>query len=103
MKHCCARMSEMVAYTCKQHPNRFDCPDCLVDYVPTFDEYGILVHDGGASEVSIAYCPWCGARLAKSKRERWFDELEALGFDSPFEQEIPERYKSDAWWRALKT
>jgi hypothetical protein len=43
-------------------------------YHPTFDEYGIIVHDGGPSFVVIAYCPWCGVGLPESKRDRWFTE-----------------------------
>ena len=97
-RHCCTRMSEMVAYTCEQHPDRFYCPDCLVQYLPKFDEYGLIIHDGGSSIISIGFCPWCGARLPESKRDRWFDELAALGLNDPSEQEIPERYMSDAWF-----
>ena len=50
--------------------------------------------------MSIAFCPWCGAKLPESLRERWFAELQALGFDDPSEQDIPERYRGDAWYRA---
>ena len=91
-------MSEMLAFTREQHSDPFDCPDCLVHYAAKFDEYGLIIHDGGSSSVSIGFCPWCGARLPDSKRDRWFDELEALGFDDPTDQEIPERYRSDAWF-----
>lgn len=38
-------------------------------------------------------------KLPESKRERWFEELEALGFNEPSEQDIPQRFLSDAWWR----
>ena len=97
--HCCPRMSEMVAHICEQHPDRFDCPECLVEYEPKFDEYGLIIHDGGSSSMSIQFCPWCGTRLPESKRDRWFDELASLGFDDPSEQEIPEPYNTDAWFR----
>jgi hypothetical protein len=96
--HCCTKMSEAVAFACEQHSDRFDCPDCLVHYTPQFDEYGLIVHDGGASCVAISFCPWCGARLPESKRGRWHDELALLGFDDPTEQGIPERFKSEAWY-----
>jgi hypothetical protein len=44
------------------HADRFDCPDALIERRE--DGYhGIIVHDGGASSVQIAYCPWCGKRL----------------------------------------
>ncbi len=91
-------MSEAVASTCEQHAHRFDCPDCLIDYSLLFDEYGIIVHDGGSSSMTIAFCPWCGTRLPESKRDRWFDELAALGFDEPLEQDIPEGFRTVAWY-----
>jgi len=90
-------MNEMIAHTCEQHTGRFDCADCLIKYEPKFDEYGLIIHDGGSSSISIQFCPWCGARLPESKRDRWFDELAALGFDDPTVQEIPEHYRTDAW------
>jgi hypothetical protein len=96
--HCCTKMSEAVAFACERHSDSFDCPDCLVHYTPQFDEYGLIVHDGGVSSIVISYCPWCGERLPESKRGRWHDELTLLGFDDPTEQEIPERFKSEAWY-----
>ncbi|WP_423212808.1 DUF6980 family protein [Mycobacterium talmoniae] len=41
-----------------------------------FTEYGLLIHDGGASSLAIAYCPWCGTKLPASERGRWFSQLE---------------------------
>ena len=76
------------------------CPDVLIQYSPKFDEYGLIVHDGGESSIAISFCPWCGTKLPESKRDRWFSELEALGFDEPLlDQAIPERYKNDSWYR----
>jgi hypothetical protein len=48
---------------CDQHPDRFDCPDCLIHYSPRTRMYGLIVHDGGSSFVVIRFCPWCGNRL----------------------------------------
>lgn len=74
-KHCCTMMTDNVNHRCDMHPDPADCPDHLIYYSPRFDEYGILVHDGGSSMVGIQYCPWCGTRLPASQRDRWFDEL----------------------------
>jgi len=63
-----------------------------------FNEYGLIVHDGGSSSITIEFCPWCGTQLPESLRDRWFDELEALGFDNPFEQDIPKKYKTNEWY-----
>lgn len=96
--HCCPAMKDQVEYKCAQHANIFDCPDALISYSARFGEYGFIVHDGGQSTISIAFCPWCGAKLAASRREQWFSELEALGFDDPWQQAIPEKYADDAWY-----
>ena len=67
MMHCCERMSEELARKCDLHPDRFECPDALVDFSPDSKSYGLIVHDGGSSVISIQYCPWCGAHLEKGQ------------------------------------
>jgi hypothetical protein len=91
-------MRDEVEHRCAEHPDPYDCPDHLARYVPNLDEYGLIVHDGGASYVEIAYCPWCGTRLPRSKRERWWAEMERLGID-PWTETPPPPYQSDAWYR----
>ena len=91
-------MTGAVAFVCAQHPDRHDCPDCLIDYSPKLREFGILIHDGGASKASISFCPWCGSALPPSLRDEWFDRLDQLGID-PWVDEIPSAYTSDEWWR----
>jgi hypothetical protein len=92
-------MARAVAFTCHAHANEFECPDSLVHYLPRFDEYGLIIHDGGESFQAISYCPWCGSKLPESKRDRWFDELADLGIDDPHEEDVPPQYLSDAWYR----
>ena len=58
-----------------------------------FDEYWI---PAGGSRQCLFYCPWCGEKLPPSQRDRWFDELEAMGLD-PLADDIPESYRSAAW------
>ncbi|MBK1884552.1 hypothetical protein JIN85_19205 [Luteolibacter pohnpeiensis] len=94
-------MKSAVASECEQHVGRRDCPDALINYSAKFDEYGIIVHDGGSSSISIDYCPWCGSKLPEPQRDRWFDELEKLGITDPIEQEIPEVF-ADGRWRNNK-
>lgn len=98
-EHCCQKIIETVNHKCEQHSSPFDCPDHLIYYSNRFDEYGIIIHDGGRSYVVIQYCPWCGMKLPESKRDLWFEELELLGFDNPFEQDIPEKYQTDEWYK----
>jgi hypothetical protein len=61
-------MRTALTRSCPQHPDRHDCPDALIGYSPKFDEYGLLIHDGGTSSLAIRFCPFCGAALPHSKR-----------------------------------
>jgi hypothetical protein len=72
----------------------FECADAIVVYNEVFDEYGIPVHDGGASYVLIEHCPWCGEKLPESQRDRWFDATEALGVDH---EALPPKFLTGAW------
>lgn len=56
--------------TCDQHPDRWDCPDALIGHWPKSNEYGLIVHDGGSSMITITFCPWCGTNLAPSASDR---------------------------------
>jgi len=67
-RHCCDEMARQADRRCDTHPDPFDCPDNPIFYAARFDEYGLIIHDGGSSFVVIDYCPWCGARLPESGR-----------------------------------
>lgn len=92
-------MEHAIDLNCDKHSDIYLCPDVLASYSPRFDEYGLIVHDGGSSIITIMYCPWCGQCLPESKCDAWFDALDKLGFDNPFDQEIPVKFNSDAWYR----
>lgn len=98
MPHCCEQMKRQIEFSCTEHASAFDCPDCLVTYTEKFDEYGLIIHDGGTSFLLIQFCPWCGARLPESRRDEWFERIESLGLE-PDDERIPEELKSGAWWR----
>ncbi|MCG8351078.1 MAG: hypothetical protein MI924_25190 [Chloroflexales bacterium] len=95
----CVHIADQITQTCDQHPDPHDCPDVLIVYAPRFDEYAIPIRDGGPSVVCIRFCPWCGVQLPESKSTRWFEELELLGYDDPFLQDIPEEYLTDQWYK----
>jgi hypothetical protein len=99
-QHCCDEITKRINHKCEQHDDPFECPDNLIFYSLKFDEYGLIVHDGGSSYIMIEFCPWCGTKLPESKRDLWVDTLEELGFDEPFEQEIPQKFRSDEWYRS---
>jgi hypothetical protein len=73
---CCLRMMEEINHQCLVHASPFDCPDSLVKYSEKFQEYGLIIHDGGASCILIHFCPWCGAKLPEPLRESTFDSGE---------------------------
>lgn len=52
------------------HPDRFECPDALLHHDDRDGEYGIIIHDGGSSVITIHYCPWCGSKLPKQQNKR---------------------------------
>jgi hypothetical protein len=97
--HCCAELAAQVGHRCDRHPGPGACPDQLIGYDATFDEYGIWVHDGeegrASSSVGIQHCPFCGAALPPSRREEWFDRLDALGLES---DEAPDELRRYGWW-----
>jgi len=98
---CCAGMTDALAFRCDQHADPFECGDGLVIYNEVFDEYGLIVHDGGQSYVLIQHCPWCGTHLPESQRDRWFDEIDAKGFD---EENPPAAYTTREWrFKALES
>lgn len=97
-RHCCDEMRASLSSNCSDHPDRFVCPDALIDYTPKFDEYGLIIHDGGESVRLIRFCPFCGAALPASKRDLWFGTLEARGID-PDGGAVPDAFMTDRWWR----
>ena len=92
----CVHMAQYAEFHCDQHPDPRDCQDAIILYDERFDEYSIP-HGDGSSQVQIRHCPWCGVKLPDGHRDRWFDELESLGYDNPWEQDIPKRFKSKQW------
>ena len=99
--HCCRTMRVALVNHCDEHADDpFACPDMLIAYSDTFDEYGLIIHDGGPSYLVISACPFCGVRLPESRRDEWFDRLEAMGIDDPLSDDIPEPFRSGAWRRA---
>ncbi|MGN9756752.1 DUF6980 family protein [Streptomyces sp. SD31] len=76
-------------------------PDALVGFSARFQEYGLILHDGGTSSITIDFCPWCGRRLPASQRDRWFDELERRGID-PGEDEVPAEFQDGRWLASLE-
>nr|CAS02732.1 putative integron gene cassette protein [uncultured bacterium] len=100
--HRCEQMNRQVEHSCPTCHGESPCPDRLVSFDDVFNEYGLVVHDGGTSSVEILFCPWCGSQLPLSQRNEWFEQLELLGFDSPLNQDIPARFRSSEWRLRVK-
>lgn len=98
MDFCCNEMRERINYDCIEHNNKYSCPVCIIEYNEVYDEYGIKIHDGGASCITINYCPWCGSKLPEPKRDLWFEKLEMLGIDDPIEHDIPKEFRTSEWY-----
>ena len=110
VKICCENMGEMLYFIdSKLSLSENGVEDKMVYYSSKFNEYGLPVYDGengsATSYVMIQYCPWCGRELPKSCRDEWFERLEKLGFDSPFEDfdKLPLEFKGSEWWEAHNT
>ena len=58
---CCEMLKEQLKHSCVQHPNPYDCPDSVI--LKTKRGWGLPIHDGSHSYISITYCPFCGKRL----------------------------------------
>lgn len=96
----CVHLAYFVTRTCREHPDPFDCPETIVVYQPEFDEYAIPVRSEPATLVPITHCPWCGIALPPSRREEWIQRVAGLGVTDPSDENVPEPYRSDAWWRS---
>lgn len=93
----CVHLAYHLTQTCRQHEDPWECPDHVIVYNAKYDEYGIPIRDGGSSQVLIRHCPWCGIELPTSKRDLWFETLVSLGYEDPWEQDVPEEFESDRW------
>ena len=95
--HCCDSMKYHAVFKCQTCQDEYECADSIIIYSPKFDEYGLIIHDGGNSKISIQYCPFCGVKLPESKRDQWVVILESKGIN-PWEDEIPAQYETYGWW-----
>lgn len=80
-----------------EHEEIYQSPDILIVCTSKFNEYGLIIHDGGESSIQINYCPWYCQRLPVSKRDSWFEELENIGIEDFSEDHIPKKFKTDDW------
>ena len=85
-------------HACDDMREVLESEESALAYNPRFRDYSIAYIDSDSVQI-IDYCPFCGAKLPDSLRDEWFDRLEALGFDDPWVDDIPEEFRDDRWWR----
>jgi len=99
-RFCCEAMHRAVADFCDEHASPWECNDATLVYNEPLDEYGIVLKDRDPEYVLIAHCPWCAAALPESRREAWFDALEALTFEDLLgidADDLPQEFLTAAW------
>jgi len=91
-------MTKAVAHFCDEHESPWECNYATLVYNEPLDEYGILLRDGDVEYVLISHCPWCATKLPQSRRDDWFDALEARGIEVGVEaKDLPEEFLTAAW------
>jgi hypothetical protein len=101
MKYCCEKME----YQTVPYNERFIAPqDRVVIYHEESRDYGIkLDREYIGYQVSIEYCPWCGSKLPDSLNLEWCEAVKQdLGIEDVDAEEwakLPEKYKTEQWWR----
>ena len=86
-KFCCEAMARYIANE-----------SVAIEYECEFREYSIDEKNDVGTCIRINYCPWCGIKLPESLRHEYVKELNLLGYEL-LDDDIPEKYKTDAWWR----
>jgi len=94
--HCCLDMAWFIS-----EPLEYESqgPNPVILYIASHREYRIDISHRGNSSTLINYCPWCGEKLPSALTKEWYDTLYKLGFTDPSEQDVPDKFNSDAWWK----
>jgi len=91
----------MHKYCCDKIETSLGDKTIKIKYFPVFRQYVIKHKDNYASR-TIQFCPWCGSKFPKSLAKEWSDELEKIGFDDLLDENIPDEFKNDSWWKNRK-
>jgi hypothetical protein len=96
LEYPCVHMAFQASFACEKHKDKNECSHAIIIYDDRFDEYFIGPRGGGGDYVLIKNCPFCGTKLPESKRDRYFDELDANGFTI---DNMPSIYLSGEWFK----
>lgn len=93
MQYCCEAMQRHIEYgEFKYHPF-YRCICCFFQRRRRKEGYG---------QRMLNFCPFCGAKLLTNLCDEYEEELEkAVGkeFCDITEDEIPDEFKTDEWWK----
>ena len=102
MEHCCDSMNYHAFIDGDQDSRKSDKQ--VIVYFPYARKYGIkldLSYTGW--HIEIEYCPWCSMELPKKLGEEWCEAVKQdLGIEDVDAEEwakLPEKYKTEQWWR----
>jgi hypothetical protein len=80
----------------------------LAIYYPESRMYGIVSPRQYPSQYQIYHCPWCGAKFPRSLEKEWSDMVDEVlqpdegdAFGSDEYNKLPEKYRTEQWWREL--
>jgi hypothetical protein len=97
-EHCCSEMSEQANMLYPNAESRLlGSTDKRIYWSVIFEEYGLICQPS-AEILHIKHCPFCGKQLPNSRRNEWFERLEAEGWKT-WGDPIPERMLSIDWWQ----
>jgi hypothetical protein len=95
-EHCCLDMAWFISGPVE---DRHQGPNVVMLYIEIHREYRINMPRNGYRSTIIRFCPWCGQHLPKPLTKLWYDMLNSLGYADPGNDELPEEFNTDRWWK----
>jgi hypothetical protein len=77
----------------------------MLEYSPETRSYDLFLNDETTicTRQPVVYCPWCGKKLPKDLGVEWAKMVEKeLNIKSVWDiewNEIPDKFKTDEWWK----
>jgi hypothetical protein len=99
LQHCCLDMAWFISEPVESESQG---PNPVILWLRSWDEYRIDISRRGHSSTRIHYCPWCSTKLPNPKTDLWYETLNNLGYHDPGNDDIPEEFNTDKWWRNLE-
>jgi hypothetical protein len=105
MKKCCSVFKEKVFIKRKRGEN-FN--QKLILYEQDDRSFALAIPRKCPMQKQIYFCPWCGAKFPRSLEKEWSDMVDEVlqlkeedTFGSDEYNKLPEKYRTEQWWREL--